>query len=1120
MPDNTLNPAALSPQRPLPEPPLPDGAHFFVTGGTLPGDASCYVTRRADTDLMEALRAGEYAYVLTARQMGKSSLMVRTAARLRREGVAVAVLDLSALGQNLTPAQWYFGQLLRIGRQLDLENELEDHWCASDSSGGGGGAPALSPLQRWRSALEEVVLARVPGRVVLFVDEIDAVRSLPFSADEYFTALRELYNRRTEEPELARLTVCLLGVATPSRLIQDVRTTPFNIGRRIELTDFTRAEAEPLARALGPRGASLLSRVLYWTGGHPYLTMRLCREVAADTALPPTARTPADVDRRCAALFLASGAREREDNLLFVRESILRGGSGDGRETDRTALLDLYGRVRAGRIVRDNSEENLTAAALRLSGIVRRDRLGHLRVRNRIYAHAFDAEWVRANLPDAELRRQAAAYRRGLFRAGTVSLTVLVTLSWLVVAAKTQEKRALRAEEQMRTERDWTTRLLFAADLNLVQHALQDENVARARQILVEHRRDPAERSTFEWRYLWKQANRAERVLAGGTYPTRAVWRSPDGATLLAVDSAGVLRRWSATGSQPNAEAMVFTSNPANPIVEEEPVWEAAFSPDGTTLVVGGTGGRFALIETATGRQRHERADGNGLIRSIAFFPDGKRFVTGRPNLISVWDTATGDLLQELPSQPLFGKEKATPMSIAVSPDGQRLLIGYQRGSFGEYTGSIALVDLPSARPVWQPRTFGTPITTVAFSPDGKRAFVSEKKPTLHLLDVATGKSLPFRASVKESVWAAAFSPGGNTLVTVGGDQAIRLWDGKTGAEQEVVIGQTRTLRCLAFTPEGEHLVTGGDEGGVQVWPAHVSPSPRHLSLPGELRGRPEAPVVHDLSPDGRYLATGNFRGELRLWEIATGRVVRTFGLKGTSSSGKSSKQAPRGEPATQIMRVAFMKDGEHLLSGTRAGQVTLWNIRTGEAVRSVTLPAGPNGRPRQVDLLAVAQNGRVAAASSTSHTVYLWKPQGDDSPSRTKNHENAELVALTTAPAHTRALTALALSPDGQTLATGSEDQMVILWDIATGTIRHRMAGHGGTIWTLTFTPDSRSLASGGGDTRVMLWDVATGRETLQLPNGNTSVASLSFTEDGTQLRGVSDGHLLEWDARLPEEE
>lgn len=131
---------------------------FYVTGGTLRQDAPSYVERKADTDLYAHLTRGEFCYVLTARQMGKSSLMVHTATRLRQEGVAVAVIDLTAIGQHLSPEQWYDGLLRRLGRHLDLEDELEEFWLAQQR---------LSPLQRWLAALQEVVLPEIARRVPL-----------------------------------------------------------------------------------------------------------------------------------------------------------------------------------------------------------------------------------------------------------------------------------------------------------------------------------------------------------------------------------------------------------------------------------------------------------------------------------------------------------------------------------------------------------------------------------------------------------------------------------------------------------------------------------------------------------------------------------------------------------------------------------------------------------------------------------------------------------------------------------------------------------------------------------------------------------------------------------------
>ncbi len=439
---------------------------FYVKGGTLRHDARCYVERAADRQLFDLLQKGEFCHVLTSRQMGKSSLMVRTAWRLRQAGISMAVIDLTSIGQNLPPEQWYDGLLARLGWNLDCEDELEEFRQRRSQVG---------PLQRWLEAIQEIILkprleklrrteervdqgggpiggsspARHPrpwSGVVIFIDELDVVRSLPFPTDEFFAAIRECYNRRSVEPEFGLLTFCLLGVASPSDLIRDPRRTPFNIGHRIELSSFTDEEARPLASGLGREehtAQDLLHRILYWTNGHPYLTQALCQAAASDESI----NGPAGVDRLCESLFLSSSARDRDDNLLFVREWLLRS------QVDRSALLGLYGSVLAGeRVPFDRTSE--LVEVLRLSGVVRVVD-GFLAIRNRIYYRVFDHNWLLAHRPGA---REAAeqqvyqqGYRRGILASGgvfaIVGLLVIGIFSLTRLGAKYGRLNEARAKE-------------------------------------------------------------------------------------------------------------------------------------------------------------------------------------------------------------------------------------------------------------------------------------------------------------------------------------------------------------------------------------------------------------------------------------------------------------------------------------------------------------------------------------------------------------------------------------------------------------------------------------------------------------------------------------------------
>jgi CheY-like chemotaxis protein len=352
----------------------------FHTGGTLRADAPSYVERQADRNLLAGLLSGEFCYVLTCRQMGKSSLMIRTAKKLRDAGAKVVTIDLTAIGQNLTRDQWYLGMLSRLGWQLGMEEQLDRFWVDNQR---------LSPVQQFFGAVRRVILPSSDRLVAIFVDELDMVRSLPFSTDEFFAAIREMYNRGSEDVELHRLAFCLLGVATPSELMQDHRLTPFNIGQRIELEDFAFAELVPLAKGLGrsaQTASELMERIYHWTAGHPYLTQKLCKAVVTTDRV----QTSAELDDLCYRLLLCSRAHEQDDNLIFVRERLLRS------RANLRDLLQFYRKIRAGELV-TLDENHPLVEILELSGIIVIAG-GAPRVRNRIYERVFDDNWIQNTL--------------------------------------------------------------------------------------------------------------------------------------------------------------------------------------------------------------------------------------------------------------------------------------------------------------------------------------------------------------------------------------------------------------------------------------------------------------------------------------------------------------------------------------------------------------------------------------------------------------------------------------------------------------------------------------------------------------------------------------------------
>lgn len=1131
---------------PLPPRPSRRSEDFYIAGGPIAPDRACYIPRLADRQLHERLRAGDYCHVIAPRFSGKSSLVARTATRLRTEGCLAAVVDLSQLGgrEGSTEAgRWYYALAYRVQRDLRLKFDLQAWWQER---------MPLPPAQRLGEFFWEIVLGQTRAPVVVFLDEIDSVEQLEY-VTELFNTVRACHDARAAEPEYERLSFALLGAAMPAGTAAKAARAATEIGVHLELPDFRFEEARLLAPGLRmPAGDAerALYRVIYWTGGHPYLTQKLCQAVARNAT---RVDSDAAVDRLVAARFLARNAVSTESSMTRVLDGLERSG-----KLARPALR-RYRRIRRGRRPRydpDSPEHEL----LRVCGLVTVTADRRLVVRNRIYAEVFGHRWTREALPPDWRRIGRVAAMLALLAA-----TIWVYLEVLprpyeetlrVISVEPDE--ALEAWSAMRRipgfsgradrllarvlirrsrlETDWQEAAAIDAQLRGLP-GFQP----RADALLVEfwERRaiaaEAAEQRDEALLYRLRAYHAGPTAdaglaaeLAGGDYRqllavirpaglVEALAPSADGRSVVTVSAGNVVERWESVTGLPEPGSRLEL------LVEEFVPLRRRLSLDLSGRVtalsmnleidhprpadlslglVAPSGKRVELVGTQ-GRARNGRLEFDEQVAPELRTLRGEQAlgtwvleiedrVTGAAGYLGGWNLrasqAAGHLAADRPENSLLIPDPARSSSVrvALSPLGMAVAATPRNPAA---RGRLQVWNVTTGQPLASMRV-GAGERWLGFAGDDSLLIAESGAGTrLRVLDVRSAEQRFEHLSVARLAAAPAISPDGK-FIAVAEATPQAVWIRSLEAGRETFRMPAGEVMAVAVASQGGLLAIADTGNVVRLWRTS------DRSLLGEFP-HGAAVVAIRFDPAGRWLVTADAANHVRVW-----------------SSAAPAAQPVLARPGDPLQQFGFDASGGSFATLGPARGFEVWALPDATPIGPVLRHAGDGAQPSRAGeppagTALLSSDGKLMVTGRGTRSVRVWQVSQSGAP--------LDLPRL--APV-------VALAPSGLRTAAGFLDGRVILrardpdsLALRQVTVTSGEARHGGEVTALVFSPDGTRLASVAADGSVLLWHAATGRRAGGLfHHGSGQVGAVDLGPDGRLLVTGGEFGARAWNAESGE--
>ncbi|MHC1769909.1 MAG: protein kinase [Verrucomicrobiia bacterium] len=660
--------------------------------------------------------------------------------------------------------------------------------------------------------------------------------------------------------------------------------------------------------------------------------------------------------------------------------------------------------------------------------------------------------------------------------------------------------------------REKERREAYYALVALADKFIQDGSTDRAMQLLSQC---PAELRHWEWGYLAAQCHQELLTIPAHTNRTPGHFQScirnlafdATGERLITCGFDGQIRVWDSSTGRPlrslrvtNLFATSWVLHPAKPEMAVGTTDGAVFRFDlsqGRELPAVPPGLPDAAYETGFGET-------NRNITSVAYAPDGESLaVATASGVISLRDLKSGRPVWRIPLS-------VESPRVFISTDGKevivqdRLAAWWLNASTGDARTSrrldplqfsslnispdgatqvtiSAMDEVELVRPGTGPCPLGAIFTAdsglerrVIFSRDGQRFCTTGAGGTAKVFDVASGTDV---LSLQDPVFSAVFSPEGTRLVSLRADRQVQIWDLNRRAKAMTLRGHLMIVDCAAFTIDGRRVATADRDGFVKIW----SGLPGRTALPlGEW------PRLIKCAPDGRNIAASAYYDRLKVWNLDSGRIIRTLRAR-----------------YDKTYALDFSPDGRSLATVALDPFVRLWDVSSGRLLEAFR--ASTNYALRAVRF---SPDGHALATADSAGTVKLW-----DLASRSNR------LSLTAAGTN---LWDIEFSRGSDHAVISGINGPPLVWNLRSGRIEHVLAETHGA-WSSRFSPDGRTLVLAGLDGILRIYETGSWDLKASHKSRGRGTGWMDFTPDGRRLAmpvadggtfGQDSGAIQIWDA------